>query len=113
MSGWVQMPLEAIEMSPNETWKRTRVESPGNGPENLFPAAFKKSEDGQAWIVRFFEGQGRSANAVIRLAQAPKKAERVNLLEEPVEGAAAPSIEGNSVRVKVKPHEIVTLRLEF
>ncbi len=108
------LPLEAIEMPPNEKGSGCAEESLWElGPGNLFPAAFKKSEDRRAWIVRFFEGHGQSANAVIRLAHAPKKAVRANLLEEPVEGAAAPSIEGNSVRVKVKPHEIVTLRLEF
>ena len=50
---------------------------------------------------------------MLTLPQAVKSAVRVDLLEMDLPGAAAPTVQNNSVTVDVKPREVVTLKLAF
>lgn len=82
-------------------------------PDNFILSALKKAEEGDAFIVRFYEAYGLASRAVLTLPQAVKSAVRVDLLEMDLPGAAAPTIQGSSVTLDVKAREVVTLKLMF
>jgi alpha-mannosidase len=107
-------PLMALETPPGQ---KGELGASGSllslGPDNLLLAAVKRAEDEDGLIVRFVESRGQTANAELTVPKAPKSAARVDLLERPLEGGAAPLLDGRSVRVAVRPHEIVSLRLRF
>lgn len=75
--------------------------------------AVKAAEDGDgSVVVRLVEWRGSRGPARLTLPQDVTRAERCNLLEEPV-GLAAPTVVGSEVTVPLRPYEIVTLRLWF
>jgi alpha-mannosidase len=78
-------------------------------PTNLILTALKKSEDDDSLIVRFYEAEGRSVKAKIRLPRPVKQAHRTNLIEEDPE--SLPIKADGSVEFPVKAWEIVTLKL--
>jgi len=79
-------------------------------PHSLVLTAFKKSEDDNRLIVRFYEAEGNRSHARVRLSRPIKRAWRANLIEEDEE-AIQPAADG-SLRFPVKPWEIVTLKVE-
>lgn len=79
-------------------------------PDNLILSALKKAEDSDEVILRFFETAGEATKAEIEFFRGIKRATSVNLLEE--EEQELP-VEGNKLRLEVKPFEIVTLKLKF
>ena len=79
-------------------------------PDNLILSAFKKAEDGDEVILRFFETKGEETMAEIELFREIKRAAVVDLLERE-EFEMKPS--GNTLKMQVKPFEIVTLKLRF
>ncbi|MFW6194658.1 MAG: alpha-mannosidase [Halobacteriota archaeon] len=79
-------------------------------PDNLVMTALKPAEDRSGIILRFYEASGEDTDANITLFDNPKKVMRTNLIEEELE--KVPS-EDNIVRMKVKPFEIVTVKLIF
>jgi alpha-mannosidase len=85
------------------------------GPENLILSAVKKAEDGDACVVRFHEAYGKATNAVVKLPRPARAVTRVNLLEQALPAAAPATVNagGTEITLAVKPHEVVTLRVEF
>ncbi|MFW5936388.1 MAG: glycoside hydrolase family 38 C-terminal domain-containing protein, partial [Candidatus Hadarchaeota archaeon] len=79
-------------------------------PDNLVMTALKPAEDRSGIILRFYEASGEDTDANITLFDNHKKVMRTNLIEEELE--EVPS-EDNIVRMKVKPFEIVTVKLIF
>jgi len=79
-------------------------------PDNLILSVFKKAEDSDEVILRFFESRGEETMAEIELFREIKRTAVVDLLEHE-EFELKPS--GNTLRMKVKPFEIVTLKLGF
>jgi alpha-mannosidase len=79
-------------------------------PDNLILSAFKKAEDSDEVILRFFETKGEETMAEIELFRDIKRVVVVDLLEHE-ECELKP--EHNKLRMKVKPCEIVTLKLRF
>ncbi len=79
-------------------------------PHNLILSALKKAEDSDGVILRFFETKGEATQAEVELFRAIKRLTLVDLLER--EEQELP-FTGNRFRLKVKPFEIVTLKLEF
>jgi alpha-mannosidase len=69
----------------------------------------KQSEDGKELIIRLFEIEGKETAATIDLQVKAKSVRRLNLIENPLINASKPGIQGNTIIVKMKPHEIVTL----
>lgn len=64
-------------------------------------------------ILRLYEPHAARGESVLRFAREIKKAERTNLLEE-VERSDPPLVaKGNTLRVTVRPFEVLTLRLEL
>jgi alpha-mannosidase len=79
-------------------------------PENVVLSALKKAEDGDAWIVRFYEIAGRETQVRLRMPRIVVHAQETNLLEQPEHELAA---QGQEVTVPTKPYEIKTVRIEL
>ena len=73
--------------------------------------SLKLAEDGRGVILRLYEPHGARGSCALRFVSRVENAARVNLLEEP-EGSPV-EIEGDMVRLEVRPFEVITLRLEL
>ncbi|MDP6100689.1 MAG: glycoside hydrolase family 38 C-terminal domain-containing protein, partial [Dehalococcoidia bacterium] len=79
-------------------------------PDNLILVAMKRAEDGSGVVLRFFETTGEDTRGEIELFREPKSVMSVNLLEEE-EGDVR--FTGKKIPVRVKPFEIVSLKIGF
>jgi len=82
------------------------VDAPG-----VVMTGMKQSEEGNELIIRLNEVFGKETTVNLTLPVSIKAAHRLNILEMPLLNTDKPVVNGNSVRVKVKPHEIVTIGL--
>ncbi|MBA7542892.1 hypothetical protein ES705_35217 [subsurface metagenome] len=84
-------------------------------PKNVVLSALKKAENGDGGaILRFYETEGEETDAEITLFRAPKAVRVVNMLEEEDEGVEKELENGGErILLKMKPFEIVTLRVEL
>jgi alpha-mannosidase len=78
---------------------------------NIILSGIKRSEEGNELIVRLAEVEGRAGTVNLTLPFQIARAHRLNLLEFPLENAAAPGINGRSVKIEYRPKEIITLGL--
>lgn len=72
----------------------------------------KPAEDGNGMIVRLYESHGGHANVILKFADAPKAVETVNLLEQPYDDGVALEHDGREVKLRMRPFQIVSLRLK-
>ena len=79
-------------------------------PSNLVLTSLKKSEDGDAWVVQWYDAEGTGADATISFPRTPKKVVMSNFLEEI--GSPVP-VQNSSVSVRTRASSIVTLRVSF
>ena len=79
-------------------------------PTSVILSALKKAEDTDEVILRLFETRGEAAEAEVELFKEIKKLVLVNMLEE--EEKELPFTE-KGFKMKMKPFEIVTLKLGF
>jgi len=79
---------------------------------NVEMTGFKRSEDGQELIVRLCEMEGKDTPVELTLPKNVNSARRLNLIEFALDGAQAPVVEGNTLKLTVKPYEIVTLGIK-
>jgi alpha-mannosidase len=70
----------------------------------------KLAEDEEAAILRLYEPHGARGECILRFARRVESVERANLLEEPEE---AVEVSGDAVRLRVRPFEVVTLRVKW
>jgi alpha-mannosidase len=75
--------------------------------------SLKKAEDGEGLVLRLYEPHGARGKSALRFAPGIKRAERVNLLEEVDASGPVPTVEGGTLRIEVRPFEVLTLRLEL
>jgi alpha-mannosidase len=75
--------------------------------------SLKRAEDGRGLILRLYEPHGARGESILRFAKKIKRVERATLLEDADESRPAPAAEGSTLRVKVRPFEVLTLRLEL
>ncbi len=87
-------------------------------PATLVLSTLKQSEEaakeaGVAGVIaRIVEVEGAETTAVLTFQREVRSAERVDLLERKLDtGVSIPVVEGPTVRVRVRPHEIVSLRI--
>lgn len=83
----------------------------GTTGEHVVLTALKKTEDGDALLLRFYEWAGKAGDVQISLPDGASSASLTNLMEEP-EGAKL-SVTNHQVAIPVHPYEIVSVRLEF
>ena len=91
------------------TFLRTRC-FVGIKPNNLIVTAFKKAEDGDGYILRFYESSGSPCQTRVWVDPAFKSWSEVNLVEEPM-GKRGGAIGGKTISLPVGKYEIKTLRL--
>ncbi len=74
----------------------------------------KRSEDRAGIILRLYEPHGARGTATLRFTSPVRRIDRVDLLEEPA-ADATPSLadDGSTVRLPVRPFEVVSLRIEL
>ena len=72
-------------------------------------SCIKKAENGEGLIIRIAEVDGHETKTTLTLPFNIKDARRLTIIERPMQGVAAPSVQGRSVSLMVRPHEIVTL----
>lgn len=82
------------------------LDSPG-----VVLTGMKHSEEGNELIIRLNEVFGKETTVNLKLPVGVSGARRLNILEMPLQGADKPAVTGNTVQVKIKPNEIITLGL--
>ena len=79
-------------------------------PSNLVLTGLKKAEDGEAWIVQWYDAKGEASEATVTFPKPIKKAVVSNFIEE--DGAPL-VVDKNQVRVKTNKAGIVTIKVMF
>ncbi len=83
-------------------------------PDNVVMTALKPSEDGKGLVLRLYETAGETTESEITLFAAPKKAVKTNLLEDESQDESHElPFEKNSIKLAIKPYEIVTVKMIF
>lgn len=82
-------------------------------PPEVVMSGIKLAENGKDLIIRLAEVNGNEQEATLTLPVPAKSAGRVNIIEQPLEAAVKPVVSGRQVKVKLKPHEIVTLAVRL
>ncbi|HLW87670.1 MAG TPA: glycoside hydrolase family 38 C-terminal domain-containing protein [Terriglobales bacterium] len=78
--------------------------------ENVVLTAFKKAEDGDSLILRFYEWAGKESEVTLKLPVMAQSAEETDLMEKPV---GSLSLRDGAVDLHTKPYEIKTIRVRF
>jgi alpha-mannosidase len=73
--------------------------------------ALKKTEDGDALLLRFYEWAGKTADVQITLPQGASTASLTNLMEKTI--GEPLSVANHQITVPVHPYEIVSVRVDF
>jgi alpha-mannosidase len=79
-------------------------------PPNLVLTTVKRAEDSNAWILQWYDAEGKESEATLQLPRMPKKAVLSNFLEE--DGTTL-SLVKNIVKVPTKKDGIVTVKVTF
>lgn len=107
------LPLLAAQMGPGEARCAEMFGAEKSflavEPRTLQFGAFKKSEEGEALIVRLANPTGTAADARVTLARPPAAAELVNLNEDRVVGPV--EVEGRTMKFRIVPKGIATLKV--
>ena len=69
----------------------------------------KQAAEGKELIIRLVEVEGKETVVNLKLPVRISAARRLNLIELPLENAANPVVNNQSVQIKIRPNEIVTL----
>ncbi len=77
-------------------------------PDHVLLQAFKVAEDGNGYIARFYETEGKAASVGWKGPGKAGKAQLCDMVERPVSPAA---IEGDRVKFDIGPWQVVTLRI--
>jgi alpha-mannosidase len=77
---------------------------------NVVIETVKQAEDGRGLVVRLYESQRRRGEVTLRAGFPVARAWRTNLLEE---AAFELPVDGDRVRLPIRPYEIATIRLEL
>jgi alpha-mannosidase len=80
------------------------------GPSNIILTSIKKEEEGNAWVLQWYESEGKGTEAAVTLPVNPVRAVISNFLEE--DGTAVP-FQGNKLTVPTKAHAVVTVKVWF
>jgi alpha-mannosidase len=80
-------------------------------PENVVLTAFKKTEDGDGLLLRFYEWTGQGGDAVIKVPAGAISAQLTDLMEQPYGGDL--SLNNGRIVVPFHPLEIVSVRVNY
>lgn len=76
---------------------------------NIAVTALKKSEDGNGYVIRFYEYEGNTRTGTITLPAAASMASPVDILERPIAGSV--SLLNNQISLQARPSTIHTVRV--
>jgi len=79
-------------------------------PKNLILTTIKKAEDGDAWIIQWYDAKGVDSQATLTLPATPVKVLRSDFLEA---DGAAENFKGREVHAQTKKHSTTTLKVYF
>jgi alpha-mannosidase len=79
-------------------------------PANVVVTAFKKAEDDNGLILRFYEWAGKESDVSVHLPTTAQSAEETDLMERPIGNL---SVHSGVVTVPTKPYEIKTIKVRF
>jgi alpha-mannosidase len=79
---------------------------------NIAITGIKQSEDGDELIIRIVELEGKATTASIQLPISATSARRLNLIEMTLQGVSSPALQGTTLLVQLKPHEIATIGIK-
>ena len=80
---------------------------------NVVMTGMKQSEESDELIVRLVEIEGKETSTELTVPLTVKSVHRLNLLENPITNATPPESSGKTIKLKLKPHEIVTLGIKL
>lgn len=80
--------------------------------DNVILTAMKKTEDGNALVLRFYEWAGMAGDVQLTVPPGAADATATNLMEQP-EGPVLPVTEQNKITVPVGPFQIVSVRVNY
>ncbi|HVJ08575.1 MAG TPA: glycoside hydrolase family 38 C-terminal domain-containing protein [Acidisarcina sp.] len=80
-------------------------------PENVVLTALKKSEDGNALLLRVYEWAGNSATVTATIPEGAKSASVADMMENPIAGDV--SLSSKTLTFAIHPYEIQTIRIEY
>lgn len=103
--------LEAMQVPPHEgSLGREHSFVQVNDP-NIILTALKKSEDGDALILRAYDWSGHTTDATITVPGSPQSASEADMMEHAT-GPLLP-LSGNTIHVPMHPFEINTIRVTY
>jgi alpha-mannosidase len=79
-------------------------------PSNLILTTVKHAEESDAWVIQWYESEGRQSIAELELPMQPKRVRVTNFLEEP---GAPVTVNGDKVQVPTPPNGVQTVLVEF
>src|SRR5215472_5798568 len=79
-------------------------------PSNLILTTFKKAEDGDAWIVQWYDAKGVDSEAVLTLPAPAARVVRSSFLET---DGPPETVSGTQVRAQTKKHSVTTVKVQF
>jgi alpha-mannosidase len=103
--------LKAFQVDPHEGRLPAEHSFVSVAEDNVVLTALKKTEDGDALLLRFYEWAGKNADVHITLPEGASAASLTNLMEKPAGDSL--SIANDQITVPVHPYEIVSVRVEF
>jgi len=80
------------------------------GPDNVVLTAFKRAEDDNSLILRFYEWAGKESDVTLQLPRGAQSAEETDLMERPV---GSLPMHAGAVTVQTRPYEIKTIKVRF
>ena len=103
-------PLQVLRTRPHkgelaETHSFITVDS-----DHVILNAVKRAEEGQGWIVRFFETAGKAGSVPITFDRNIRQVQEVNLIEDVMSPV---DVAGGRFVYQIKPNEIRTFRVEL
>jgi alpha-mannosidase len=81
--------------------------------ENVFLSGIKRAEEGEELIIRLVETEGLQREVTLTLPREINGLRKLNLIELPLEEDFNPDVSGSTVRMRIAPHEILTLGIKF
>jgi alpha-mannosidase len=104
-------PLTALQVSSHSGEWPAQHSFVNVKPGNVALTSFKKSEDGNALLLRVFEYEGRNATVTATIPAGAKSASVAGMMENPIAGDAA--LAGDTLTFAIHPYEIQTIRIEY
>jgi len=104
------VPLELAQAGPHKGDMPKRFSFLEIQPANLVLSALKRSEDGDALVVRVFNPTEAPLDGALTFFRKVESAERLSLEEQPLESLKK---RGNRIRLTVDPKKIATLKVRL